>query len=156
MKTIYLIRTAESTARSGESADEVNPVLSGTGEAQATALAEGFEGINFGRVFMSPLLRSWMTFKLLRLQARATTVSSLLIEEHLGKPDIYRDLVDSPDPALFPGDEDEAWFLDGPTRAELFWQRLASEPSSRTGPLPHGCYRLSWASLPSCTASEPT
>lgn len=84
----------------------------------------------FGRVYLSPLLRAWMTYKIAQPNARATTVTSLLVEEKPGKPDYYKDLIESPDPAIFPGDEDDAWFVDGRTRAKRLLAKLLSEKTN--------------------------
>lgn len=130
MKCIYLIRHGESQAQSGESADEVNPVLSKKGEKQSEDLRDQLAGTQFGRVFLSPLLRAWMTYKICNVNSRGTTVTSLLIEDNFGREDYYRDLIESPDPAIFPGDADEAWYQDGRARAKRFLQKVSAERSN--------------------------
>ena len=127
MKTLYLINSAENQAQSGESADDVNPILSRRGETQAEALREQFAGLNFGRVYLSPLLRAWMTYKLSGVAARAVTVTSYLVEDPLGRQGFYEALVESDDPAVFPGDEDAAWYVDPRLRAKRFLAKVAKE-----------------------------
>lgn len=130
MKTIYLVRHAESKAQSGEDPDEVNPLLSLKGEEQAKALGEQLRTMAVNKVYLSPLLRAWMTFRLADIKPRTTYVTSLLAEEHSGNPGIYRELISSPDPAIFPGDEDDAWELDGIERSRRLLIKLVRDKAS--------------------------
>ena len=130
MKTIYLVRHGESKAQSGEDPDEVNPLLSVKGEAQAKALGEQFKQIRVNKIYLSPLLRAWMTYSCSGLKARSVCVTSLLIEDYPGREGVYQDLVASPDPALFPGDEDEAWDLDGVDRSQRLLVKLVRDKAS--------------------------
>lgn len=131
MKTIYLIRHGESRSQSGEDADEVNPVLSEKGEQQAEALAQEFVGMTVNKVYLSPLLRAWLTYRICNVQARVTTVTSLLVEDPLrNREDFYRELMDSPDPAIFPGDEDDAWFVEPRTRAKRLLSKILKDKAS--------------------------
>lgn len=130
MKTIYLVRHAESKSQSGEDPDELNPLLSLRGEEQAKALGEQFKGIKVNKVFLSPLLRAWMTFRLCEIKTRLTCVTSLLIEDYPGRTGVYDELISSPDPAVFPGDEDDAWQMDGEERARRLIVKLVRDKAS--------------------------
>ncbi len=127
MKTIYLVRHGESQSQSGETEDRINPILSSRGEAQAEALAAQFEQIAVNKVFLSPLLRAWMTYRLSGVKPRSVCVTSLLAEDHPHRPNCYAQLLASPDPPIFPGDEDDAWELEGPERGRRLLVKLLKD-----------------------------
>ncbi|MHC4872562.1 MAG: histidine phosphatase family protein [Planctomycetota bacterium] len=92
MKSIWIIRHAESLGQLDETVCGVNPDLSLHGELQAKNLTCRISQIKTDIVLLSPLTRAWRTYQLSEYQAPEVTFDNRLTESNWGRPDYYDNL----------------------------------------------------------------
>jgi broad specificity phosphatase PhoE len=134
MRTIYLVRHAESRSQSEDDDDYLNPGLSELGMRQAERLIEPLKQLHFDAIFISPLRRTTETFQISRAEAPRIEFDSRLVEVVPGYERILPLM--TPDCAL--PDRHNAWLQNANQRCTDLLDDILAGPEASVLMFGHG------------------